>query len=221
MNLAPTTQPGRKPRRDPRVDPRLPRGAGKVGMALFLTALAVLFAASMAAYVLIRILSLRDAVDPFTGEVIPSTAPGFGQIKPPITLWLSTLIIMVTSVTMHTAVDAVRRERQARLRTALLATLLLSGFFLLVQTPAMIELLGNRYDAEGGFTAIYGLMFTLVVLHALHVVGGLIPLVVVTVGAHRGRYDHEVHGPVTYLAMYWHFLDLVWIVMFGVLLVAS
>ena len=59
--------------------------------------------------------------------------------------------------------------------------------------------------AEGG-TALQYAVFFLIIVHALHVVGGLVPLIVVTRNAHAGRYDHEYHGPVKRLAMYWHFL---------------
>ena len=48
-----------------------------------------------------------------------------------------------------------------------------------------------------------------------------IPLAVVTRYAHLGAYDHESHAPVKYVTMYWHFLDVVWIVMFAVLLVTG
>ena len=48
-----------------------------------------------------------------------------------------------------------------------------------------------------------------------------IPLAVVTRNAHLGAYDHESYAPVKYVTMYWHFLDVVWIVMFAVLLVTG
>ena len=68
---------------------------------------------------------------------------------------------------------------------------------------------------------LYGLVFFLILVHGLHVMGGILPLVNITVKAHRGRYDHEHHGPVKYIAMYWHFLDGVWVTMFAVLIVTA
>ena len=59
------------------------------------------------------------------------------------------------------------------------------------------------------------------VIHALHLFGGILPLAVVTRNAHLGAYDHEAHAPVKYVTMYWHFLDVVWIAMFAVLLVTG
>ena len=57
-------------------------------------------------------------------------------------------------------------------------------------------------------------LFMLILLHALHVVGGIIYLIMVQVGAVSGLYDHESHAPVKHAAIYWHFLDIVWILMF-------
>ncbi len=51
------------------------------------------------------------------------------------------------------------------------------------------------------------------IIHALHVVGGVAALVFIFFGIARGAYDHERHFPVRFCAMYWHFLDVVWIIM--------
>jgi heme/copper-type cytochrome/quinol oxidase subunit 3 len=66
---------------------------------------------------------------------------------------------------------------------------------------------------------VYGLIFFLILLHALHVLGGMVTLTHVTVKAHRGAYERVGvgHDPIRLTALYWHFLDGVWIVMFGVL----
>ena len=53
------------------------------------------------------------------------------------------------------------------------------------------------------------------------VVGGLIPLGIMSLRAFHDRYDHEVHYSVKYVAMYWHFLDGVWLVLFISFLVAA
>ena len=57
-------------------------------------------------------------------------------------------------------------------------------------------------------------MFVLVLLHALHVLGGMVVLIRVVVRGRNGVYDHEHYQPIRHTAMYWHFLDFVWLVMF-------
>jgi cytochrome c oxidase subunit III len=53
-------------------------------------------------------------------------------------------------------------------------------------------------------------------LHALHVVGGLVPLALVTIAAFQDMYGPKKNAAIRYTAMYWHFLDAVWCVLFVV-----
>lgn len=66
-----------------------------------------------------------------------------------------------------------------------------------------------------------GLLFILILLHALHFVAGMAALTVVTRRGLRGRYDHEYHGGVRMCALYWRFLDVVWIALFGTFLLTA
>ena len=66
---------------------------------------------------------------------------------------------------------------------------------------------------------MYGLVFFLILVHALHVVGGIVALGIVTFRARRRKYDHENYMGVQFAARYWHFLDVVWIGMFTMFLV--
>jgi cytochrome c oxidase subunit 3 len=78
--------------------------------------------------------------------------------------------------------------------------------------------------AERTFNVAHLYIFTFYVLtglHGLHVVGGLIPLVVVARRAAAGRYGSADHNGLVLCAMYWHFLDVVWITLFVALQVAS
>jgi heme/copper-type cytochrome/quinol oxidase subunit 3 len=65
-----------------------------------------------------------------------------------------------------------------------------------------------------GGVFLYGLAFVLILVHALHVVGGIIGLVNTVRHGMHGDYDHENYYGIKHAAMYWHFLDGVWIVMF-------
>ena len=51
--------------------------------------------------------------------------------------------------------------------------------------------------------------------------GGLIPLSFVTVRAHRGRYTAARHEGVQLIVMYWHFLDVIWLILFVTLLIGA
>ncbi len=205
----------------------LPRGTGTLGMWLFIVTLGILFAASLFAYLFIRLQSLSEVVDPVSGAVVRQAGPALGSIAIPSGLWVSTTVMLLSSLTIHLALRAVRQERLLVFRRCLLATLALAALFLVIQTPSLMSLLSEhlahqelRRDDLNLGAVPQGMIFFLIVVHALHLVGGLIPLGIVTHHAWRGRYDHESCNPVKYVAMYWHFLDIVWLCLFfGLLLI--
>ncbi|QDU72680.1 cytochrome c oxidase subunit 3 [Mucisphaera calidilacus] len=217
--------------------PHVPKKAGDFGMWLFLISLGMLFAASMLAYTIIRVNGMLEKTNYITGEPIPPAGPPWGSMTIPVGLWVSTAVILLSSFTIHRALTHIRLERQEAFCRAMWATLGLAVVFLLVQTPSLLALLGDHWDAiaqrqavaNGQMAAadttstnpLYGAVFVLILIHALHVIGGVVPLAIVTRDAHKRKYDHEHHAPVKHLAMYWHFLDAVWISMFAVLLVTA
>ena len=182
-------------------------GAGAFGMAVLIISLSMLFIASMAAYLFIR-----------------SHTENWGRAMPPLpqTLWLSTLVILLASVTIHRAHGAARCGNDRALRRNLAATFAVGVLFLLLQTLNWWEFYRSirGIDLSGAYL---GMFFVLTGLHAAHVVGGLIPLGIV---AHRagwggrrgsGRCSPSYHPGVRYLAIYWHFLDAIWLALFCVL----
>lgn len=223
MNPPPTEKPGLfQDRHD-----HLPKGTGTLGMWLFLISLGILFASSLAAYMVIRLGSLSPGTDPVTGEVKRLAGPALGSIDIPPGLWASTAVMLASSFSIHLALRAIQQERQVVFRRCLLVTLALAGMFMVIQVPSLLSLLNEHlaYQEQLRETMNLGLMpqgmiFFLIIVHAAHLIGGLIPLGIVTHHAFRSRYDHEAYNPVKYVAMYWHFLDVVWLFLFfGLLLI--
>jgi cytochrome c oxidase subunit III len=178
------------------------RRAAAIGMWLFLASLTMLFVSGILLYVLLRTKTFGAG---------PS-----GHIHLPLALWGSTAVLLAGSFTIHRALTNVRLERVARFRTQLLTTLVLAIVFLAIQFPCLWEILQqHRQAVQGQGIRLYGLVFCLILLHALHVVGGIIALWVVTVRAMQDQYDHEKYSGVKFAAIYWHFLDIIWIVMFA------
>jgi heme/copper-type cytochrome/quinol oxidase subunit 3 len=170
-------------------------GRNRLAMKLFLLSLGMLFAASMIGYTVIR---LRTTAD----------------------VWISTAVILISSFAIQGALSAVREGRTVVFRRALLAGFALSLVFLAVQAPALVQVLRDHAALRAREVYLYALIFFLILLHAAHVVGGLVPLGIVTVRAQRNpaAYTAQRHGPVQAVTMYWHFLDGVWFVMFLLLL---
>jgi heme/copper-type cytochrome/quinol oxidase subunit 3 len=194
------TRPSAGERRAP-----VPVATGRLGMRLLLASLTMLFAASLMGYLVIR------------GRAAAWPPPGVPRL--PASLWISTVIIVLCSVAVQAAVRAARAGRNRALRIRLLVTGVLGVAFLVSQTLNWFALVAARLTIR---TNLYGFtLFLLTGLHAAHVIGGLVPLALVTVRAWRRRYSAQFHAGVEYCATYWHFLDVVWLGLFAVLTLTS
>lgn len=172
-------------------------------MWFFLASLGVFFLAAIVGYLTVRL------------EAKAWPPPGMPRL--PSGLWLATAILLAGSATVHTASRAIRLGERTACARRLRATLALAVAFLVVQTWNWWGLISARVTAGANLYAFT--FYILTGLHAVHVVGGVVLLAVVSSRAARGRYGSGHHPGVTYAAMYWHFLDAVWIVLFAVLVV--
>ena len=197
--MAAATPGGGIDRRATRESPA-PAGSGALALTIFLMALGMFFAASVIGFLLIR------ARQP---EWPPAGSPPL-----PGGLWLATAVLVAGSVAAQLALGAIRKGSQRGLRVGIAAALALTVLFLAVQAMNWGEL------AREGLTPgrnLYGFAFYMLTgLHAAHVVGGLVVLVLVGSKAFRGGYSARYHPGVRSATVYTHFLTGVWIVMFGV-----
>ncbi len=184
---------------------QVPLATGRMGMLVLLGSLTMLFGAGITGYLVIR---ARAEVWP------PPEVPAL-----PGGLWLSTVLILLSSATLYWAVDGIRHDDRRALRLGLIATAGLGLAFLVSQSVSWFALVAAEGRPQASLYAFT--FFVLTVLHALHVVGGLVPLGVLTARAWRGAYTREVHAGVEYTAMYWHYLDAVWLGLFAVLQLGS
>lgn len=179
----------------------------ELALYLFLGSLAMLFSASLIAYLSIRL-----------GGVSVSSG---SHLEIPAIVWISTAALLATSWVLHQSLVAVRREKQRRMRQCLLVAMGLAWVFLLVQTWSLADLLHLHWLGLERRMGLYGVVFALVGLHAVHVIGGMVVLSTVTLRGFQYRYDHECYRGVKLCATYWHFLDVVWLVMLGTFLATA
>jgi cytochrome c oxidase subunit 3 len=134
----------------------------------------------------------------------------------PWVLWLNTAILFASSISLHRARVAVDGGRMDRVKTALLVG---GGFaiaFLAGQLLAWQLLAAQGYFADTNPANAFFYLFT--TLHAVHLLGGLVAWGRTTVKVWRGFEVGQVRMSVGLCAFYWHFLLLVWLVLFGLLL---
>lgn len=182
-----------------------PLATGRLGMRLLLLSLGMLFAASLAGYFWVR--ASAEAWPPAGMPTLPEG------------LWASTMLIVLSSVSVQWALAGARRGAQGAMRLGLLLTTLLGLGFLASQTVNWFALVASDFTPQSNLYAFT--FFLLTALHAAHVIGGLVPLAIVTTRAWQGRYGPSAHAGVEYVTTYWHFLGAVWLVLFVVLFLAG
>jgi heme/copper-type cytochrome/quinol oxidase subunit 3 len=170
-------------------------------MVIFLASLSMLFAAGIVGYLVIR----------FRADSWPP--PGAPALPP--TLWLSTAFALLVSIAVQLALRSIRAGRQRALIGWLSTALALAAGFLAVQSLSWARILG-----EASFGAsLYGFSFIMLTgLHGAHALGGIAALVTVLILALRGSYSWAHFPGVRNCALYWHYLSVVWLILFGLFL---
>lgn len=170
----------------------------KLLMWLFLGSEAMFFGSLIATYMLYR---GRSIVGPYPQDVlnIPYTS-------------VSTFVLLMSSLTMVLALAAIQRNDQRGLRIWLLATALLGLVFVGGQAFEFTSFLGKGLGLRSN---LFGSsFFTLTGFHGLHVTVGIIVLLSLFVMSLRGRFTPENSLTIELAGLYWHFVDVVWILIF-------
>jgi cytochrome c oxidase subunit III len=131
---------------------------------------------------------------------------------------LSTICLLSSSITVHYAVGALRKDNVRGCTIGLAGTVLLGAIFLMMTAREWYHLIHDFGLTIG--TNLFGTTFySLVGLHASHVVVGLTMLTIALALSLRGRVTEEHAERLEVLSLYWHFVDGVWVVVFLVVYV--
>jgi cytochrome c oxidase subunit 3 len=137
----------------------------------------------------------------------------------------NTFILICSSVTMVLALAAIQRGDRAKLSAYLLATVLIGSVFLSIQVIEYYKLMAGDLHSAGisrtghfrpSVSLFASCFFTMTGFHGAHVFGGVVMLACIFVQSLRGAYTLTHHSPVELVGLYWHFVDLVWIILFTV-----
>jgi cytochrome c oxidase subunit 3 len=170
--------------------------ARTLGMFLFIASEIMLFGSFFTAYFFVRVAA--GTPWPTPGHSLPVFVAG-----------VNTIILVTSSFTMHWALQAIKRGNRAGLQAGLTLTFLLGLTFLLTQI--------REYSRIGfaPYTDAFGTVFyCLTGLHGAHVFVGLTLLLAATIRSYRGHYSSGAHLGVEIPGIYWHFVDVMWIVVY-------
>ncbi|GAB5475499.1 MAG: cytochrome c oxidase subunit 3 [Maribacter sp.] len=130
----------------------------------------------------------------------------------PQSFFISTGIILLSSLTYILAKKASQNDESKKATTWLLVTLGLGILFIILQFFGFQEMLGNGYYFTGPTSSIkMSYVFLIAAVHIVHVVAGLISLGVVLYNQVKGKYSSKEFLGISLGATFWHFLDLLWV----------
>jgi heme/copper-type cytochrome/quinol oxidase subunit 3 len=179
---------------------------GKVGMWIFLLSDALSFAGLLLAYGI-----LRGGAAVWKDPALKEPTLGIN-----FTAGL-TFLLICSSVTMVLAHAAAVEGKRKELCTYLALTILGGVLFLFGQYQEYFGIVGHGLVSEGlkfGQSAYANTFYVTTSFHGMHVFTGVCYLTVMLVRSLMGKYDHGKHNHIEILGLFWHFVDLIWILVF-------
>ena len=176
--------------RSSRVDPQF------LGMCLFIISEVMVFGAFFTAYFFIRVVQADEW--PAAGTELPKLVAG-----------INTAILVSSSFTLHWSETCIKNGNRRGLQAGIFTTFMLGLTFLFIQINEYVHIGFAPQDTAQG-TIFYGLTG----LHGAHVFIGLTLLLMVTIRAFRGHFSAEHHQGVEVPGIYWHFVDIMWVVVY-------
>jgi heme/copper-type cytochrome/quinol oxidase subunit 3 len=173
----------------------------KMGMWVFLCSEVMFFTGLIGSYIVLRF-----------------GTPNWPHPGNTLNIWLTagnTFLLICSSVTMVQALAAIQRGDTRKMRLFLCLTLLFGACFLSVQVVEYWKLLHEGFNPH---VSLFGsVFFTTTGFHGFHVFCGVVCMAFVTGKAFLGKYTQASHQGIETIGLYWHFVDLVWIVLFTII----
>ncbi|SDZ88430.1 cytochrome c oxidase subunit 3 [Flavobacterium gillisiae] len=133
----------------------------------------------------------------------------------PTAFYYSTIVIIGCSVTFHLAKKSIQKDNKSATTTFLFATLALGILFVILQFMGFDEIVQQGYYFTGSASSITTtFLYVVTVVHLIHLAGGLISLLIIIYNHFKQKYNSSQTLGIELGAMYWHFLDFLWIYLF-------
>jgi cytochrome c oxidase subunit 3 len=141
------------------------------------------------------------------------------QFELPQLFYFSTTVIIMSSVTMNWAVASAKKNDYKNVKRGAIFTLVLGITFIVFQFKAWGVLVDQKIFFAGKYSNASGsFLYALTGLHLAHLAGGIIALIVVSIKSLSNKYNAENILGIQLCAIFWHFLDVLWIYLFLFLL---
>lgn len=128
---------------------------------------------------------------------------------------ISTVVMLVSSFTFYGALKATKANNRSLATTMLLTTLGLGIAFIFLQFEGFSQVVANGYFFTGSESNVTtSFLYIVVIVHIAHLLGGIISLLIVIYNHFKQKYNPAQTLGIELSAMYWHFMDFIWIYLF-------
>lgn len=142
--------------------------------------------------------------------IIKSNQANWQEIITPKVFWYSTAAILLSSITIQMALRSFKQRELNRYRQLMAVTVLLGATFIVLQITGFQQLWNSGIQLKGVVGAGQ-FLYVIFGLHALHVLGGIVALIVMLTKAFFGKTKTYSSTGIEVAAIYWHFVDVLWI----------
>jgi cytochrome c oxidase subunit III len=147
--------------------------------------------------------------------VSQSRADWLKDFQLPSAFYFSTIAILGCSVTFYLAKKAIQKDNHSKTTLLLLATLSLGILFVVLQFVGFGQIVENGHYFTGNASSITTtFLYVIVVVHLIHLAGGMISLLIIIYNHFKQKYNSTQTLGIELGAMYWHFLDFLWVYLF-------
>ncbi|WP_028289315.1 cytochrome c oxidase subunit 3 [uncultured Olleya sp.] len=148
--------------------------------------------------------------------IVSSSRPDWLQnFQMPQPFWISIIIMIISSITFMVAKKALKQGNTKLTTAMLVVTFVLGLIFIYNQFVGFNQIIGEGYNFTGptsNITVTY--IYLIAVVHIVHVVIGLVPVLVVLINHLRGKYSEKNIVGFELAETFWHFVDLLWLYLF-------
>ncbi|WP_394758649.1 heme-copper oxidase subunit III, partial [Flavobacterium sp.] len=128
---------------------------------------------------------------------------------------ISTIVIILSSITIHLAKKAIQKDNRQKTTLFLLATLALGTSFVFLQFLGFSQVIEMGYFFTGSeSTVTSSFLYVLTILHLAHLAAGIISLLIIIYNHFKQKYNSTQSTGIELGAMFWHFLDILWVYLF-------
>jgi cytochrome c oxidase subunit 3 len=147
--------------------------------------------------------------------VVSKSRPDWKPFEMPTAFFVSTILILISSLTFHLAKKAIQKDNRSATTMFLLITLALGILFVIFQFEGFLKLISIGLNPTGPTSTVNAsFLYVLVVVHLIHLAGGLISLLIVIYNHFKQKYKSGQTLGIELGAMFWHFLDFLWLYLF-------